>query len=42
MPGVAEAGAAVVSFATVRRSGNVAVGILTGFLALWALALFGG
>ena len=42
MPGVAEAGAAVVSFATVRRSGNVAVGLVTGFLALWALALFGG
>jgi branched-subunit amino acid transport protein len=42
MPGAAEAGAAVVSFATVRRSGNVALGILTGFLALWTFALFGG
>jgi branched-subunit amino acid transport protein len=42
MPGIAEAGAAAVSFATVRRSGNVAVGILTGFLALWALAPLGG
>lgn len=42
MPGLAEAGAAVVSFVTVRRSGNVAVGLVTGFLALWVLASFSG
>jgi branched-subunit amino acid transport protein len=42
VPGLAEAGAAVVSFATVRRSGNIAVGILTGFLALWVIASFTG
>ncbi|MGE5211533.1 MAG: AzlD domain-containing protein [Acidobacteriota bacterium] len=42
VPGLAEAGAAIASFATVRRSGNVAVGILTGFLALWAIAAVTG
>lgn len=42
VPGLAEAGAAVVSFITVRRSGNVAVGIVTGFLALWVIASFSG
>jgi branched-subunit amino acid transport protein len=42
VPGFAEGAAAVVSFATVRRSGNVAVGIVTGFLSLWAIGAFSG
>lgn len=42
VPGLAEASAAVVSFATVRRTGNVAIGLLTGFLVLWGVALVAG
>jgi hypothetical protein len=32
----------IVSFATVRRSGNIAAGIATGFLTLWAIAAVTG
>ena len=37
MPAVAEAGAAVAAFVTVRRTGNIARGILVGFPVLWGL-----
>lgn len=37
VPALAEAGAAVAAFATVRRTGNVARGLLVGFPVLWAL-----
>lgn len=41
-PALAEAGAAFAAFVTVRRTGNIARGILIGFPVLWTLAWFAG
>ena len=38
LPALAEAGAAVASFVTVRRTGNIARGLAIGFVVLWLLA----
>jgi branched-subunit amino acid transport protein len=37
VPALAEAGAAVAAFVTVRRTGNVARGLMVAFPVLWAL-----
>lgn len=42
IPAFAEAGAAVAAFVTVRRTGNIAHGILTGFPVLWGLTWIAG
>jgi branched-subunit amino acid transport protein len=42
VPALAEAGAAVAAFVTVRRTGNVARGLVIGFPVLWALTWLGG
>lgn len=41
LPGLAEAVAAVCAFATVRLTGNVALGIAAAFPVLWVLAGLG-
>lgn len=41
VPAVAETSAAVAAFVTVRRTGNIALGLLVGFVVLWALAWLG-
>ena len=38
LPALAEAGAAVAAFVTVRRTGNIARGLAIGFVVLWLLA----
>ena len=42
LPGLAEVGAVAAAFATVRRTGDVARGIVVGFVVLWGLAWLGG
>jgi branched-subunit amino acid transport protein len=42
VPALAEAGAVVAAFVTVRRTGNVGRGILVGFPVLWALTWLTG
>lgn len=37
LPALAEAGAALGAFVTVRRTGNIARGLLVGFTVLWSL-----
>ena len=41
IPALAEAGAAAAAFVAVRRTGNVARGLLVGFPVLWALTWLG-
>jgi branched-subunit amino acid transport protein len=38
LPGLAETAAVAAAFVTVRRGGNVARGILVGFVVLWTFA----
>ena len=41
VPALAEAGAAAAAFLTVRRTGNVARGLMVSFPVLWALTWLG-
>ena len=41
IPALAEAGAAAAAFVAVRRTGNVARGLMVGFPVLWALTWLG-
>ena len=42
LPGLAEVGAVVAAFVTVRRTGDVARGLGVGFAVLWGLTWFTG
>ena len=42
LPAVAEASAAVTAFVTVRRTGNIARGLLVGFVVLWTVGWLTG
>ena len=41
LPALTEASAAVAAFVTVRRTGNIARGLIVGFVVLWLLAWLG-